>query len=76
MSVDPFWGCIVPKYKPKKNIDNQMTREKILGIKDSNKFISDWTQDQYDKREKCKQEPNNKLKELLDRLLMPPPVSK
>lgn len=80
--MDSFWGCVVPKRQPKQRsnetVTNIFTREKILGIKDSKKFIADWTQDEYEKVAR-KDEPNEeskKLKRLLDTLLMPPPVSK
>jgi len=81
--MDSFWGCVVPKRQPKQmsneTVTNILTREKILGIKDSKKFIANWTQDEYEKRATRKDEPNEeskKLKRLLDTLLMPPPVSK
>ena len=49
--VDPFWGCVVPKHPPKKNIDFLRTREKMLGIRDSRDFEAKWAQDQHDKKE-------------------------
>ena len=51
LPVDPFWGCVVPKHPPKKDIDYKRTREKMLGIRDSRDFEAKWVQDQHDKEE-------------------------